>query len=155
MSAEKRATRRTVAFVAAVLLWTAFIWIHSTVPGYASTAESDAVVSRLEQFFIWLGVSDPLTMTLIVRKAAHVSEYALLGFLVCGVVLSLAGRERRRVVLAGVYLVAVPSIDECIQLFVPGRSGMFTDVLIDLCGIAIGVLVSRLVFRKVAADGSD
>ena len=34
--------------------------------------------------------------------------------------------------------------DEIHQLFVPGRSGMFTDVLIDTGGAVTGMLVSML-----------
>ena len=42
------------------------------------------------------------------------------------------------------------SIDEFHQLFVPGRSGQVTDVLIDLIGVVLGLLLVFLIrcFRK-------
>jgi VanZ family protein len=32
----------------------------------------------------------------------------------------------------------VPNIDETIQRYVPGRAGMTSDVLLDMCGFACG-----------------
>ena len=34
----------------------------------------------------------------------------------------------------------VASVDECIQLFSPGRSAEFKDVLIDTTGAGLGIL---------------
>ena len=36
--------------------------------------------------------------------------------------------------------------DEFHQLFVPGRSGQITDVILDSCGVLTGVLVMGLFF---------
>ena len=47
-------------------------------------------------------------------------------------------------VLAVEFLLLIPSIDETIQLFVPGRAGMITDVMIDCCGAATGVVLRYL-----------
>lgn len=44
------------------------------------------------------------------------------------------------------------TIDEIHQLFVDGRSGQFTDVLIDTIGVAIGICVWML-FYQVAKKG--
>jgi VanZ family protein len=44
-------------------------------------------------------------------------------------------------------VVAVPSVDETIQLFVDGRSGQVTDVLIDCAGACTGVLLTWLASR--------
>ena len=56
---------------------------------------------------------------------------------------------------AAVFLLLIPSIDETIQLFVPGRAGMITDVMIDCCGAATGVvlryLLQSLMYAKKAA----
>ena len=45
----------------------------------------------------------------------------------------------------------IPSIDETIQLFVPGRAGMITDVMIDCCGAATGVVLRYLLRSLMCA----
>ena len=79
----------------------------------------------------------------IVRKLAHFSIYTLLGFLASFTV----GRRRlfsRKSLGVIVFCFLYAGSDEIHQLFVPGRSGMFTDVLIDTGGAVTGMLVSML-----------
>ena len=52
---------------------------------------------------------------------------------------------------AAVFLLLIPSIDETIQLFVPGRAGMITDVMIDCCGAATGVVLRYLLRSLMCA----
>ena len=47
--------------------------------------------------------------------------------------------------------------DEIHQLFVPGRSGQITDVILDSCGGLIGAVLSAIILyliRKRKKDGS-
>ena len=79
----------------------------------------------------------------IIRKLAHFSIYTLLGFLASFTV----GRRRlfsRKSLGVIVFCFLYACSDEIHQLFVPGRSGMFTDVLIDTGGAVTGMLVSML-----------
>lgn len=122
--------------------WIAFIWGHSLIQGPQSSLESGFVVSMLSPLFEAVGILDVDFMTLIVRKGAHFTEYAILGVLTWGLFRAL-GRERGRRAFPTALLVAlVPILDELLQLFVPGRSGRLTDVLIDLSGICFGALVA-------------
>ena len=77
----------------------------------------------------------------LLRKLAHVTEYAILVALLC--------RALRRVVpavvLAGLYAVT----DEVHQTFVDGRFGTPRDVAIDL----VGVLVGAIAWRRLARGG--
>lgn len=73
----------------------------------------------------------------LVRKGAHFSEFALLGFFVR----LLAGsyglhHPTRRSWLAGTLYACT---DELHQLFVASRAGMWQDVLLDSCGVLSGV----------------
>ena len=52
---------------------------------------------------------------------------------------------------SGGILLLIPSIDETIQLFVPGRAGMITDVMIDCCGAATGVVLRYLLRSLMCA----
>ena len=72
---------------------------------------------------------------LVLRKLAHATEYAVLGFLL------LRALERELpAVLAGV---AYAVSDEIHQHFVRGRHGVWYDVVIDTVGVTIGVIVWR------------
>ena len=138
---------RMVPWAVAFCLWIALIWAHSLVPGAQSTVESDAAASALDGLFALLGITDSQTMTLIVRKGAHLLEYAVLGFLGRGLLFARLEERGRPMLPAGCLLVLVPIIDECIQLLVPGRSGRLVDVLIDSAGLCLGVLMGWLASR--------
>ena len=81
--------------------------------------------------------------TYVVRKAAHFSEYALLGLFMALLFASLNGR-RRFFLPEGACLVAA-LIDEGIQLFSEGRGASLRDVCIDLSGVTLGVLIALLI----------
>ena len=76
----------------------------------------------------------------LVRKVAHITEFGVLAvctsyyFHVCRL------RGRRGMGCAVALSVAYAITDEIHQLFVPGRSGRVTDVLIDSIGCLLGVL---------------
>lgn len=79
----------------------------------------------------------------IIRKAAHFSIYAALGFFTS------ASIGKRRLISKGT--AAALSIcflyacsDELHQYFVPKRSCAFTDVIIDTSGAVIGIIISLL-----------
>jgi VanZ family protein len=72
---------------------------------------------------------------LVLRKLAHATEYALLGFLL----LRALGRERWALALGVGYAVS----DEIHQHFVSGRHGAPIDVVIDAIGVTFGVFFLR------------
>ncbi len=77
----------------------------------------------------------------IVRKTAHFSEYALLGFL-----WYLWLREKRFAPLIALGASAFYACtDEFHQRFVPGRTGQLRDVLIDSSGAVFGILAAFIV----------
>lgn len=83
-----------------------------------------------------------------VRKGAHMTEYALLGTLLY-IALAVNGvhfRYRGATALSGAFLFACT--DELHQLFVPGRSGRFQDVLIDTAGCLIAIFICRAIDRR-------
>lgn len=89
-----------------------------------------------------------------VRKAAHFSEYALLGVLALNAAVQVArlrGRDEPRwalFVAALAFCVLFAAGDEFHQLFVDGRSGQVRDVVIDSCGAAVGALVAKAVLAR-------
>jgi VanZ family protein len=103
---------------APVVVWAAVIFALSSLPGDGT---------------------DLSTWELLLRKLAHVTEYAILAALLC--------RALRRVVpavvLAGLYAVT----DEVHQTFVDGRLGTPRDVAIDLVGILVGAVLWQRPWR--------
>ena len=95
-----------------VVLWAGVIFALSSIPGLSTG----------------LGTWD-----LVLRKLAHVTEYAILGFLLA--------RAVRRPGLAVVLAAGYAATDEVHQTFVRGRHGAPLDVAIDTAGALAGVLV--------------
>ena len=89
------------------------------------------------------------TFHIFVRKCAHFTEYAVLGSLAY-----LNAKEKPffssfRGTVA-VPWILVPLLDECLQLFVPERAGMFADCLIDMGGYLSAVLIFTLFSARTA-----
>ena len=113
MSTQLATTRRSALSVwLPVLLWAGVIFAFSSVPSLGTG----------------LGTWD-----LILRKLAHVTEYAVLGFLLARAV----RRPAVAVLLAAGYAVT----DEVHQTFVEGRHGAPRDVAIDAFGALVGALL--------------
>ena len=88
------------------------------------------------------GVSKAIEKT--VRKLAHMAEYGVLGLLV-----SIACDAWRpsfvRSLAAMIICLAYAVSDELHQTFVDGRSGEIRDVVIDLCGAVLALLLGHLI----------
>ena len=84
----------------------------------------------------------------IVRKAAHFSEYALLGFLISATCLSFGRKYGFTTAVSWVSGTLYAVSDEIHQYFVSGRSGHVRDVLIDSIGIFLGVAFFLILNRK-------
>lgn len=75
------------------------------------------------------------TWDLVLRKLAHLAEYAMLGALLVRAL----GRPTPAFLVGVAYAVS----DEVHQHFVRGRSGNVVDVGIDAVGVAAGILAYR------------
>lgn len=88
----------------------------------------------------------------IIRKIAHFSIYALVGFLLMGLVSTFKLKEKSRILISLILGVLYATSDEIHQLFSPGRSAQITDVYIDTLGILVGIFVILLfikIFEKI------
>lgn len=134
------------------LTWMAMIFYFSHQPAEQSAQLSGGIVSNLIEIF-HLPVTEHL-----VRKAAHFSEYAVLGILVVNAVRMSVPKHFlwTSVLVCGLYSVT----DELHQLFIPGRSCQFSDMLLDTAGSATGILLWWLVIclikkRKQMLNGKN
>ena len=87
-----------------------------------------------------------------VRKAAHASEYALLGILLTGAIMDIRKPWKRQLLACFLIGAAYAASDEFHQLFVPGRSGQIRDVMIDSAGVAAGIILACLAIRPSNAE---
>jgi VanZ family protein len=109
-----------------VLLWMGLIFFLSSIPRLRVTE----------------GLSD-----LILRKLAHMTEYAILFFLFWrGWGQSGTFSVKKRLLTALVLTILYAASDEYHQTFVPGRAGRIQDVAIDTAG-ALGGLFLTLKFK--------
>lgn len=123
-----------------VLLWAGLIALFSTESFQSS--ETDALLRPLLRLLL-PGASEA-TLTQLhaaVRKLAHVTEYAVLGFLTLRALLQ-PGRPAPRSALSALLLCALAAaLDELHQGSLPTRTGSLWDVALDSAGAALGVAV--------------
>lgn len=141
----------------ATCLMVLLIWGNSMVPGTGSGSLSLSIMEAVRGFLNGMGLPYEWVTNFVVRKCAHFTEYMVLGILATHA-FDIEGRRTFDVLLpTAVFLLLIPSIDETIQLFVPGRAGMITDVMIDCCGAMTGVVLRYLLrsltcAKKAAQD---
>ena len=140
---------RTYLLLILTLIWMIFIFSMSAKPADKSTDISITFgrlfcelfypgyddMTQEEQFFTAEGIDHPL------RKAAHVTEFAVLGMLTTMSAGELTEGKKKRYLIGFLVSVLYAASDELHQLFVPGRSAEIKDVLIDSAGVLIGIAV--------------
>ena len=127
----------------------ALIWGNSLLPGASSDAVSGGVLAFLGQFLPFLLTEAGHTF---LRKAAHFSEFALLGLLYGGRHRLTKGETPAHLMLFGL---TVACIDETIQIFTPERASSLIDVWIDASGFALGLVViytAYTIYNKIKGD---
>lgn len=83
-----------------------------------------------------------------VRKAAHMTEYAILGLLSFAFYSGFAALKKRNYLYALITTAFYAATDEFHQYFIPGRSAELRDVLIDTSGAAIALLLLYLIMAR-------
>lgn len=84
-----------------------------------------------------------------IRKLAHFTEYGLMGFLQYSILY--CNVQKRKIVLTVtlIWVTVSAASDEIHQLFVPGRWGSLSDVILDICGGIFGILMCILVIKII------
>ena len=118
-----------------ILLNLVFIWGNSLLPGELSGALSNWLGSLLG-----LVGSDPGGGTGLLRKLAHFSEFASLGFLLCWLASLKGERGFHLFALALLGGLLTACIDESIQILTPDRGSSLVDVWIDTSGVVLAAL---------------
>ena len=150
-------SKRTI-YLLLTLLWVAVIFSFSLQPATTSSEVSRGVGEWLVETFApflserleAMPVEQLEFLHTLLRKAGHFSEFFVLGVLAMLSVLQT--KVRYRLLSALSFCALVAAVDETIQLFVSGRSGQVTDVMLDgvgaLCGIAVLMGVRKILIGK-------
>lgn len=140
---------------AGVLLTAAMIFAFSSQDGEASAALSQQIVKPMVELAARLqpGMTaealQELTQTLhqAVRKAAHMTEFALLGFFLLLLAHSYGQRRKKLIAWCAGTFYAVT--DEIHQRFITARGPDLADVAIDSIGAVMGIGLASLVIWAV------
>ncbi len=120
-----------------------FIWSNSLAGSKQSNALSGWVEKLLKPLVDPQGKIPAKVFDYEVRKAAHVTEYAILGILLVGLSIPIK-KQDVWLLLFAVMMTAV--IDETIQIFT-GRTSQVQDIWIDFFGAGAGMLLVYLVMK--------
>ena len=140
-------TEKRLRFCAVLLVLNLlFIWGNSLMPGSVSGAISGWIRDVLASIFH--GRMDaPDAGHGLIRKLAHFMEFACLGALFTWLYAMLQKPVWLALACGGAAAVA----DESIQCFIPERGPSVRDVLIDSCGVMLGigiVIAINVIFHK-------
>lgn len=126
-----------------VIGWMFFIFYMSNKPAEVSNGQSDFVLNLLNSIGLNLNsVFGNFSIT-IIRKGAHITEYLIL-FLLLYNYLKDCFINKKLYITCFIIVVIYACTDEFHQLFIPGRAGKITDVIIDSTGAMIGILIMYL-----------
>lgn len=117
------------------------VWIfsNSLQTGEESSAQSAAVLELLAR----VGLRPPVW---VVRKLAHLTEYALYGGLLFFTLRLYRPRLFQGCMAAFCIGAATGGADEALQRLVSGRSGQLTDAVIDSTGVLLGILLALALY---------
>lgn len=135
------------------LLWLGFIYGNSLQTGAVSGETSGRVHKLVNAIPELLGLGSPISER-FVRKAAHFTEFAILGLLVCSDLWTTRAVSLKKELYKSTFILfcSVPlcalfaSADEFLQSFVDGRGPSAKDVLIDTSGALCATILFVLFF---------
>lgn len=144
----------TILLVLCTIGWMGVIFALSSQSGEDSAGLSDKIAEALNGFIMWFFAGNPPDFlaglispeSIFIRKLGHISEFAVLGVLMTALLyrLGMSWYLGLSLIICSLYAAS----DEFHQIFVPGRGPSFIDVLIDMSGSLIGILLLGFSVRK-------
>lgn len=152
-----------ILWLLAAFIWMLVIFFFSAQSGPTSGATSAKIVHLVLpvlqniSFYGSLAAADKASIlslvTWVVRKAAHFTEYAILGIFLVKYWQAAGAAVKRQIGFSVLVCAGYAVTDELHQYFVPGRACALGDVCIDvmgaICGITVFLFVKMLYEAKV------
>ena len=129
-----------------VLVWVGVIFLGST-----NLMSAEHTSRFIVPFLRWLkpdiSAETLASIHFILRKCAHVAEYAILGLLLLRAATLMTNFKRSIPILYGSVLgvcLLVAATDEFHQTFVASRGASVRDIMIDSGGVILGLLIGLI-----------
>ena len=132
---------KKIIHILLLILWLLIIFHYSNENGYVSATKSDTVTISIigdKSYF--------RSATKVIRKLAHLSEFAILTYLLYITINDYIIDRKYLYTLLLSYTCSI--LDEMHQLFIRYRSGSFYDVSIDSLSIFITLSIIILINKK-------
>ena len=146
-----------------VILWMIIIFLFSNMNSEISNSSSKSLINDTIVQTIEIAEStgiidkkpteDEITslvkdLNLPLRKCAHSTVYFVLAVLLILTLKEIFKDKKKVIILTLVISFIYACTDEIHQLFIFGRTGCFTDVLIDMIGVIISCLIYFILNKK-------
>ena len=151
--------KRKIIFIILIICWLGFIFYFSSMDTYKSNGDSKEVVSVVVDKAIDISNSSindnkkediVNVLNLPIRKLAHFSLYFILSILVMSFLVSSNKFNLRNIILISIIFCFIYACsDEYHQTFINGRTGQFSDVIIDTIGASIGSIIYSIGYNKL------
>ena len=119
-----------------LLVWMILIFVMSSFDVNESSNQSGFIANLIASIF---KINNVKLLVLFIRKMAHFFEYFVLGILMLKVIISYNKYEYLAYIFSILYAIS----DEVHQLFVSGRSCQLMDILIDIIGSILGIIIFK------------
>lgn len=86
----------------------------------------------------------------VVRKAAHLTEFFILGFLIINLLKDYKKVSIKLLIFGIIFCLVYACSDELHQFFVSGRAARMTDIVIDTTGSIIGIGCYYLLYNRIS-----
>lgn len=148
--------RKLAVWAVLTVAWMVVIFLFSAQNADDSSDTSGKVLSFLCGLFGYTP-SDAMkdTLSFLVRKAAHMTEFGILGVLWLNLLREGLGQFRYRYAVAFAVASAYAVTDEFHQLFIDGRAGQAVDWLIDSTGIVLWLTAAWCIMKITERNLSD
>ena len=135
-----------------VLICMTVIFCFSATPADESDLQSKGIIYKIAEKLQGKKAEEIENIDMLnhlIRKFAHASIYFLLCILVMNSIVQIKNNNFKFIfILSGIGICFLYACtDEFHQLFVEGRAGQFTDVLIDTFGASIGCILYVLIYK--------
>lgn len=123
--------------IALLVIWMIAVFCLSNQNG----SESGNLSRIIANFFAHGDTVQAEALEPLIRKVAHMTEYAVGAMIFYGITLTYPKMSRKkRLILTFVYIILYAASDEAHQLFIDERNGSVVDVFIDTFGAALGII---------------
>lgn len=142
--------RKTLSW-SLVILWMILIFYLSHQPAAKSNGLSKEIAGKIIEIVNKICPDLSLNarkLNSITRKSAHFLAYMVLGFLVSKGIRSRGIYGAKNIVITLPICILYAVSDEFHQLFVLGRGGQVSDVILDSAGVIIGIVLHMVSVKK-------